>query len=294
MTTDALAPTRARHKPSNNFRNTKWSADEDSLLLQLRARNPTANLSEFGHLFPGKTNQQITERWDKVLNPTLVKGSWTREEDETVIEFVEREGTKNWRKLAALLPGRVGKQCRERWRNHLDPDVNREPWSDREDAILVELHEKLGNQWVKMAESLPGRSDNAIKNRWNSTLRKRMEEMKTGAPRKRRGRPAKGSGATKAADDIPKPTFDEVKQTAAAQSAIPGWVSPFALQSPLGLKSPFALLSPQLRERVFNFGTPTFEISERDCSIPMFSPQIFERSENPGEEANLFSPQFLK
>jgi hypothetical protein len=213
MTTDALAPTRARHKSSNNFRNTKWTTDEDNRLRQVRSRNSTAHLCEFVHLFPGKTNQQITERWDKVLDPTLVKGSWTREEDETIVQFVKSEGTKKWAQLASLLPGRVGKQCRERWRNHLDPDVNRESWTDHEDAILIELHEKMGNQWVKMTESLPGRSDNAIKNRWNSTLKKRLEERKSGTPRKKRGRPAKGNRGVKLVDEIPKPPrFEEVER----------------------------------------------------------------------------------
>jgi hypothetical protein len=296
---DALAPTRARHKPSNNFRNTKWTADEDNLLLQLRARGSTVNLSEFVHLFPGKTNQQITERWDKVLNPSLVKGSWTREEDEAIIEFVKREGTKNWAQLAARLSGRVGKQCRERWRNHLDPEVNREAWTEQEDQILIELHDRIGNQWVKIAESLPGRSDNAIKNRWNSTLKKRLDEIRTGTPRKRRGRPSRSLVIPRSADDIPKPPkFDELRQSVASPSLpiTPGWLSPFGSRSPsIGLKSPFSLFSPQTRDQAFGLETSAFESSERGFGAsPGFSPMFFGRSENRTDQVNIFSPTFLK
>jgi hypothetical protein len=153
---EALAPTRARHKVSNKSKSTKWSLEEDNLLTQVRRDNPHANATDLLRLFPGKTVQQIAERWDKVLNPTLVKGSWTREEDEAIVAFVGREGTKNWTKLAALLPGRVGKQCRERWRNHLDPEVNHAPWTESEDAILIDLHQRIGNQWVKIASTSRG------------------------------------------------------------------------------------------------------------------------------------------
>jgi hypothetical protein len=295
MNREALAPTRARHKTGNNSRNTKWSTEEDRLLVQLRAGNSTVHLSEFVHLFRGKTTQQVTERWDKVLNPSLVKGSWTREEDETIVKFVQREGTKNWAKLAALLPGRVGKQCRERWRNHLDPDVHREPWTEQEDAILMDLHERLGNQWVKMVESLPGRSDNAIKNRWNSTLSKRLEEAKTGTPRRRRGRPARGTAAPKSADDIPRPPkFDEMRQSIPPppQSAVPEWMSPFEARSPsLAVTPPFMLLSPELRERAFGLGTPTFGLKDGDGGIPVFSLMLFGGSENSADHTDLFSPQ---
>ena len=69
--------------------------------------------------------------------------------------------------------GRTGKQCRERWLNHLRPDLNKGPWTAEEDAALVEAHRAVGNRWSEIARRLPGRPENAIKNRWNSTVRAR-------------------------------------------------------------------------------------------------------------------------
>lgn len=120
---------------------------------------------------------QCLHRWQKVLNPKLVKGPWTAEEDETIRRLVHTYGAKRWSKIAEHLPGRIGKQCRERWFNHLDPEIKREPWTGEEDAQLIELHRKHGNQWAAISKELRGRTDNAIKNHWNSTLKRRTEEL---------------------------------------------------------------------------------------------------------------------
>jgi hypothetical protein len=243
---------------------------------------------------PGKSVQQVAERWEKVLNPNLVKGSWTREEDEAIIEYVRVNGTKQWTKLAAILPGRIGKQCRERWRNHLDPDVNRTPWSEEEDRILIELHEAMGNQWVKLAEYLPGRSDNAIKNRWNSTLQKNLEAIRTGTPRKRRGRPPRGD-IPRSADDIPKPPkLEDIASDFGAKSANLGLMSPIGMiKSPFpGFGSLFSPISPG-RPIVFDGLSPAIQLAEKEFeALPAFSPMAFSpRRENRADSMNLFSPK---
>lgn len=61
-----------------------------------------------------------------------------------------------WSEISSLLPGRLGKQCRDRWYNQLDPTLNREPWTEEEDNILLKLHEKLGNRWIEISRQLPG------------------------------------------------------------------------------------------------------------------------------------------
>lgn len=101
-----------------------------------------------------------------------LKGPWTNEEDERLQEFVDREGSASWSKAATLLVGRTSKQCRERWFNHLNPDVKKTSWSAEEDELIYELFQQYGSSWSRIAKMVPGRTDTAIKNRFYSTLRK--------------------------------------------------------------------------------------------------------------------------
>lgn len=86
--------------------------------------------------------------------------------------------SKTWSKIASQLPGRSGKQCRERWLNQLQPGIKKEAWNDEEERILHEAHGRLGNHWVAIAKLLEGRTDNCVKNHWNSMLRKRQRREK--------------------------------------------------------------------------------------------------------------------
>ena len=85
-------------------------------------------------------------------------------------------GTRKWSKVSQYLPGRIRKQCRERWFNQLDPSIKRDKWTIEEDIIVVELHLIRGMKWSQIAKHLTGRTDNSIKNRYNANLCKKLHE----------------------------------------------------------------------------------------------------------------------
>ncbi|KAF9615418.1 hypothetical protein IFM89_023079 [Coptis chinensis] len=161
--------------PTRRSTKGQWTAEEDTLLCRAVQRFKGRNWKKIAECFKDRTDVQCLHRWQKVLNPELVKGPWSKEEDDIIVEMVNKYGAKKWSTIAQALPGRIGKQCRERWHNHLNPAINKDAWTQEEELTLIRAHQLYGNKWAELTKFLPGRTDNSIKNHWNSSVKKKLD-----------------------------------------------------------------------------------------------------------------------
>ena len=153
-----------------------WTPEEDQKLFNLLnySENSLKNISK---LIPSHSYLECRKRWNK-LKLGLIKGQWTLQEDKLLKDWVKNVGPRKWNQCAKNIYGRSGKQCREHWSNCLNPKVVRGEWTYEEDYLIMQFYEKCNGSWKKMIGLFNGRTENSIKNRFFSQLRKiAMKDM---------------------------------------------------------------------------------------------------------------------
>ncbi|XP_020086276.1 myb-related protein 306-like [Ananas comosus] len=128
----------------------------------------------------------------------MKKGPWTPEEDITLVSYIQEHGPGNWRAVptqTGLM--RCSKSCRLRWTNYLRPGIRRGNFTDQEEKLIIHLQALLGNRWAAIASYLPERTDNDIKNYWNTYLKKKLKKLDSDDQKSQNGFPSKHSSSSK-------------------------------------------------------------------------------------------------
>ncbi|KAG7348124.1 Myb-like DNA-binding protein [Nitzschia inconspicua] len=170
-------------KSNNKTEALGWSKAEDAKLRDIMTRYRKVNVhnwdtisEEMGLL---RTAEECQQRWVRYIKPGVRKGQWTEEEDEFILKNVSASGEQpftRWSELALHMPGRHGKQIRERWINHLNPNISHLPFTEEDDLKLWDAAKIYGKKWVEISSKFfhSTRAENQIKNRWYSAAFKKF------------------------------------------------------------------------------------------------------------------------
>ncbi|KAF9978916.1 hypothetical protein BGZ73_008421 [Actinomortierella ambigua] len=179
-----------------------------------------------------------------ISKPRSVKGPWTPEEDRQLRSLVNELGAEKWVLIASRLGSRTGKQCRERWHNHLDPTIDKSPFTPMEDELIFKLFDQLGSKWAEMSKLMPGRPDNAIKNYFNTSMQRKRRRL-----------------------SLQDPSELQLKFTDHSRGGMPAVTSP--LGSPTAITSPSIARSSRFDPYERRHSMPSLELPPKQAQPPV-------------------------
>lgn len=144
-------------------RNYQFNAPENNYVNEL----PFSNI---------KVNEPSSNQLSSSINAANIRRKFTPEEDVKLAKIIAIKGPRKWNQIALSLPGRTGRQCRDRFQNYLNPSLTNGPWTREEDLLLEEKVNEIGQHWNKIAKFFDGRSSNNVKNRWYTYICKQSKE----------------------------------------------------------------------------------------------------------------------
>ncbi|CAG9320054.1 unnamed protein product [Blepharisma stoltei] len=201
---------------------------------------------------------------DSEEDPSAKKQGWNDLEDQMLLRIVEAKGPKAWsaiaREINSLLYSgkgvRQGRQCRERWYNHVDPSLKKGHWSPEEDIYILQQQRDIGNRWSEIAKGLPGRTENSVKNRWKSMVKKAIREYPPGTDIISMLISEKiNCDVDMEEDSSDVNTEKEVEQA-------PGHVYDIGSSPPSGFQQPHSLIINSVRTNLSNFARMDFQIQQ--------------------------------
>jgi hypothetical protein len=167
----AAAVSKKKTAPADRSKPRHWSKEEDAQLRKSVEDHSGKQWKKIAEAVPNRNHVQCLQRWKKVLAPGLIKGHWTKEEDQLLIAHRTID-FKNWGKLAKNIKGRTAKQCRERWYYNLNPEIVADKtWSKEEDKKILDMYQTVGSSWSQIGRALDGRTENSVKTRFKSLER---------------------------------------------------------------------------------------------------------------------------